>query len=157
MPPARLPGLGLEDQRHSGRPACPPHHRRGIGRRHPRALSAHASGQKEEGGKNLEKWKWIDSKPAKINRTKKQAGRIRYLTDEQAACLLDAAKQDQSPEIYPYHCHDYTKITPAIKKACPETRANLCFFMVPKGGIEPQTRGFSVLSQATIPGFTELN
>lgn len=52
-------------------------------------------------GKAVE-WNWIDHKPAKINRAKEQAGRITYLTAEQAACLLEAAKQDQSPEIYPF-------------------------------------------------------
>jgi hypothetical protein len=52
-------------------------------------------------GKAVE-WNWIEHKPAKINRAKEQTGRITYLTTEQTVCLLDAAKQDQSPEIYPF-------------------------------------------------------
>lgn len=47
-------------------------------------------------------WGWIDHKPAKINRVKEQAGRITYLTIDQTARLLEAARQDQSAEIYPF-------------------------------------------------------
>jgi integrase len=47
-------------------------------------------------------WKWIAHKPAKVNRVKEQAGRITYLTTEQVARLLEAARQDQSAEIYPF-------------------------------------------------------
>lgn len=47
-------------------------------------------------------WRWISHKPAKINRVKEQAGRITYLTAEQTSQLLEAARQDNSAEIYPF-------------------------------------------------------
>ncbi len=47
-------------------------------------------------------WKWLDHKPCNIKRLKEDSGRIVYLTAEQIAKLLDAAKQDQCPYIYPF-------------------------------------------------------
>jgi integrase len=47
-------------------------------------------------------WKWISHRPAKINRFKEDNGRITYLTVEQCARILEAAKHDISPHIYPY-------------------------------------------------------
>lgn len=47
-------------------------------------------------------WGWISHKPAKINRSPEGKGRIVYLTTEQAARLLDAARQDQSQHVYPF-------------------------------------------------------
>ncbi|MBT3509312.1 MAG: site-specific integrase [Nitrospina sp.] len=47
-------------------------------------------------------WKWLTHKPAKINRLREDAGRIVYLDSEQASRLLEAAKKDQSPYIYPF-------------------------------------------------------
>lgn len=47
-------------------------------------------------------WKWIDKRPAVIKRFKEDAGRIVYLTTEQSQRLLDAAKLDFNPQIYPF-------------------------------------------------------
>lgn len=47
-------------------------------------------------------WNWLDHKPCNIKRFKEDSGRIVYLTTEQIAKLLDAAKQDQCPYIYPF-------------------------------------------------------
>lgn len=47
-------------------------------------------------------WKWLDHKPCNIKRLKEDSGRIVYLTTEQIAKLLDAAKEDQCPYIYPF-------------------------------------------------------
>ncbi|MDD5033290.1 MAG: site-specific integrase [Methylococcaceae bacterium] len=47
-------------------------------------------------------WKWIDHKSAHIKRAREQAGRITYLTIDQAARLLEAARFDQSPDVYPF-------------------------------------------------------
>lgn len=47
-------------------------------------------------------WKWLDHKPCNIKRFKEDSGRIVYLTTEQVAKLIDAAKQDQCPYIYPF-------------------------------------------------------
>jgi integrase len=47
-------------------------------------------------------WGWLDHRPAKIRRHKEGAGRITYLTVEQIARLVEAAKHDQSPHIYPF-------------------------------------------------------
>lgn len=47
-------------------------------------------------------WKWLDHRPAVIKRLKEDKGRITYLTTEQIARLLDAAKRDQSWIIYPF-------------------------------------------------------
>lgn len=45
-------------------------------------------------------WKWIDKKPAKINRYKEEINRIVYLTIEQIARVLEAAKEDQNAQVY---------------------------------------------------------
>jgi integrase len=47
-------------------------------------------------------WGWIDRRPTKINRFQEGQGRISYLTTEQCARLIEAAKQDQNPQIYPF-------------------------------------------------------
>lgn len=47
-------------------------------------------------------WKWLDFKPAIIRRLKENPGRIVYLTGEQAARLVEAAKQDQSLQVYSF-------------------------------------------------------
>lgn len=47
-------------------------------------------------------WGWIDRRPAKIRRLKEEQGRIIYLTAEQSGRLVEAARRDQSPHIYPF-------------------------------------------------------
>ncbi len=47
-------------------------------------------------------WKWLEHRPAVIKRLREDKGRITYLTTEQIARLLDAAKHDQSWVIYPF-------------------------------------------------------
>jgi len=47
-------------------------------------------------------WQWLSHKPARMPRTKEQPGRITYLTTEQASRLIEAARTDQSPDIYPF-------------------------------------------------------
>jgi integrase len=47
-------------------------------------------------------WKWLDHKPCNIKRLKEDKGRIVYLTTEQIKKLVDAAKADQCPYIYPF-------------------------------------------------------
>jgi len=47
-------------------------------------------------------WKWLDAKPAMIKRLKESQSRITYLTAEQAARLIESAKHDQSPQVYPF-------------------------------------------------------
>jgi integrase len=47
-------------------------------------------------------WKWIDFKPATIKRLQEDKGRIIYLTIEQIGRLIDAAKQDQTWQVYPF-------------------------------------------------------
>ncbi|MGR0480766.1 MAG: tyrosine-type recombinase/integrase [Candidatus Electronema sp. V4] len=47
-------------------------------------------------------WKWIDRRPAKINRLKEDGGRMVYLTAAQAAELLKKAAEHQSAFIYPF-------------------------------------------------------
>lgn len=47
-------------------------------------------------------WKWINHRPAKINRLKEDTGRIVYLTTEQVSTLLEKAAEHQSPFIYPF-------------------------------------------------------
>jgi integrase len=47
-------------------------------------------------------WGWLDHRPANIRRHKEGAGRITYLTVEQIARLVEAAKHDPSPHIYPF-------------------------------------------------------
>ncbi len=47
-------------------------------------------------------WGWIDRHTAKIRKLKEGDGRIVYLTAEQADTLLEAAKADQSQQLYPF-------------------------------------------------------
>jgi len=47
-------------------------------------------------------WKWIDKRPAVIKRFQEDTGRIVYLTTQQSQRLLDAAKLDFNPQIYPF-------------------------------------------------------
>jgi integrase len=47
-------------------------------------------------------WGWLSHRPAKINRFKEDNGRLVYLTREQCARVLEAAKHDVSPHIYLY-------------------------------------------------------
>jgi integrase len=47
-------------------------------------------------------WKWIDFKPAVIKRFKEDNARITYLTTQQIARLLEAARQDQNWQVYPF-------------------------------------------------------
>jgi integrase len=47
-------------------------------------------------------WGWLTHRPAKINRFKEDKGRLVYLTIEQCARVLEAAKADISPHVYPY-------------------------------------------------------
>lgn len=47
-------------------------------------------------------WKWLDSKPALIKRLKVENARITYLTTEQIKRLLEAAREDQNQDIYPF-------------------------------------------------------
>jgi len=45
-------------------------------------------------------WKWINHRPAKINRLKEDSGRIIYLTATQVSKLVQKAREHQSPFIY---------------------------------------------------------
>ncbi|QIG49493.1 site-specific integrase [Nordella sp. HKS 07] len=47
-------------------------------------------------------WRWILQRPVKINRFKEESGRIVYLTVEQIARLVECAKADANPQIYPF-------------------------------------------------------
>ncbi|RNC71827.1 MAG: site-specific integrase [Desulfuromonadales bacterium] len=47
-------------------------------------------------------WGWGTGRPAKIKRFKEGQGRITYLTVDQIKRLIDCAKQDQSPQVYPF-------------------------------------------------------
>lgn len=47
-------------------------------------------------------WQWLDKKPATIKRFKENHSRITYLTIEQIERLLEAAKQDQNIQVYPF-------------------------------------------------------
>ncbi|MFA7347037.1 MAG: site-specific integrase [Desulfurivibrionaceae bacterium] len=47
-------------------------------------------------------WGWMDRRPAKISRFKEDQGRITYLTIEQIARLVECAKTDANPIIYPF-------------------------------------------------------
>jgi integrase len=47
-------------------------------------------------------WGWIDRRPAKIKRFHEGQGRITFLTAEQVARMVECAKSDASPIIYPF-------------------------------------------------------
>jgi integrase len=47
-------------------------------------------------------WGWLDHKPAQVKRFKVEAGRITYLTIEQISRLLEVARGDQNPYVYPF-------------------------------------------------------
>ena len=47
-------------------------------------------------------WRWIDYKPAIINRLKEDSGRIVYLTTEQIEKLRESAMKDQNSDIYKF-------------------------------------------------------
>ncbi len=47
-------------------------------------------------------WGWITHIRAKVKRLKEANARIEYLTTEQAARLVEAAKHDSNPQIYPF-------------------------------------------------------
>lgn len=47
-------------------------------------------------------WGWIDHPPTKIKRLKENSGRVTYLTPGQIERMLEAAKEDQSPKVYPF-------------------------------------------------------
>lgn len=47
-------------------------------------------------------WKWLDHKPAQIKRLKERNARITYLTTDQIDRLLEVARYDQNPYIYPF-------------------------------------------------------
>lgn len=47
-------------------------------------------------------WGWMDRRPAKLNRYPEGQGRITYLTADQVARLVECAKMDASPIIYPF-------------------------------------------------------
>lgn len=47
-------------------------------------------------------WGWIQCQPAKIKRYKEGDGRIHYLTVEQVAQLIEAAKASNNPQLYPF-------------------------------------------------------
>lgn len=47
-------------------------------------------------------WGWLTHRPAKIERFREDTGRIVYLTVEQIELVLEAARHDLSPHIYPF-------------------------------------------------------
>ena len=47
-------------------------------------------------------WGWIQVRPAIIKRFPETQGRITYLTVDQVKELVECAKQDQNPQIYPF-------------------------------------------------------
>jgi integrase len=47
-------------------------------------------------------WRWLDHKPAAVKRLKEGKGRITYLTTDQIQRLLESARQDSNPYIYPF-------------------------------------------------------
>ncbi len=47
-------------------------------------------------------WNWLTAKSATIKRLSEDRGRITYLTIDQIERLIDAAKKDQSPHIFPF-------------------------------------------------------
>ena len=47
-------------------------------------------------------WKWIDHNPLIIKRLKEDSGRIRYLTTDQIARILEEAEKDQNQHIHAF-------------------------------------------------------
>jgi integrase len=47
-------------------------------------------------------WGWIDGTTARIRKLKEDTGRIDFLSAEDASALLEAAKHDPNPQIYPF-------------------------------------------------------
>ena len=47
-------------------------------------------------------WGWIDRRPARIRKFSEGQGRITYLTVEQIARLVECAKADSNPQVYPF-------------------------------------------------------
>jgi integrase len=47
-------------------------------------------------------WGWISTRPAKIKRLQEGSGRIVYLTVEQMGRLVECAKADDNPSVYPF-------------------------------------------------------
>lgn len=47
-------------------------------------------------------WRWIEARPATIRRHKEDQGRITYLTIKQVEQLIEVAKHDQNPHVYPF-------------------------------------------------------
>jgi integrase len=47
-------------------------------------------------------WGWTERQPAKIRKLKEDNGRIVYLSEVQAAALLEGARSDQNRQIYPF-------------------------------------------------------
>jgi integrase len=47
-------------------------------------------------------WGWLDKRPANIKRYTEASSRITYLTIDQIRRMIEAAKQDQNPQIYPF-------------------------------------------------------
>lgn len=47
-------------------------------------------------------WGWLDRRPATIKRLREESGRITYLTVEQAARLVECAKEDRNSQVYPF-------------------------------------------------------
>jgi integrase len=47
-------------------------------------------------------WGWLEHRPAKIKRFKEDGGRITYLTVDQVKRLVECAKEDANPQIYPF-------------------------------------------------------
>lgn len=47
-------------------------------------------------------WGWLPHRPAKINRFKESQGRIVYLTPEQCQRIIEAARHDISPHVFPF-------------------------------------------------------
>jgi integrase len=47
-----------------------------------------------------EEWGWLDKKPCKVKFLKEDNTRLVYLSEAQSARLLEAAKEDENPQIY---------------------------------------------------------
>lgn len=47
-------------------------------------------------------WRWLDHKPCNIKQLKEEKSRIVYLTTEQMRNLIEVAKGDQNPHLYPF-------------------------------------------------------